>query len=89
MWNGGKDRPIDKHLITFVNLQLTVCQPSLVYRRNLIVAISDKVWDRLEDPDSEKWLCEWVPLRTIVDTPGSPFFKVKGLLAEVQADWEN
>jgi hypothetical protein len=72
-------------------LQITVCfiaNQRAVYRRNLIVTISVEAWDKLEDPDTQKWLpTKWVPLRTILqDFP--LFKKVEGLLAEVQADWE-
>ncbi|KIJ97321.1 hypothetical protein K443DRAFT_9978 [Laccaria amethystina LaAM-08-1] len=47
-----------------------------------------EAWDKLEDADTQKWLpTKWVPLRTILQDV--PFFKkVEGLLAEVQADWE-
>ena len=50
---------------------------SLIYRRNLIVTISDEAGDTLEDPDAQKWLC------SSHTTPGS------GLLAEVPCDWED
>ena len=46
---------------------------SLVFRHNLIVSISDEAWDRLEDPDTQKWLRKWVPLRMVLQKV--PFFK--------------
>ena len=58
----------------------------LVYRHNLITTISDEVWDKLEDPDTQKRLRQWVPPSH--NTPGSSvFIKVDGLLA--RADWED
>ena len=38
------------------------CQLSLVYRRNLIVTISDGAWDNLKKTDTQKWLRTWVLL---------------------------
>ena len=59
--------------------------PTLVYYRNFIVAISDEgVWDRLEDANGHKWVLLHAILR------GSFVFRtVDGLLAKVQADWED
>ena len=64
----------------------------LVYRRNLIVTISDEAWNGFDDRDTKKWLCKWPvspssPLRTTARS--FVFTKVDGLLAEVQADWED
>ncbi|EDR07315.1 uncharacterized protein LACBIDRAFT_328203 [Laccaria bicolor S238N-H82] len=56
-----RERPFDENF----DYQFVSCHPTFVYRRNLIVAISDEVWDRLEDPDTQKWPRKRVPLRMI------------------------
>ena len=54
----GKDRPFHEHcdyLLELANHGVFHANQSLVYRRNLITTISDEVWDKLEDPDTQKW----------------------------------
>ena len=47
----GKDRPFDEHfdhILKLANHGVFHAKPNLVYRGNLIVAISDEAWDRLK-----------------------------------------
>ena len=80
----GKDRPFHEHCdypLELANHGVFHANQSLVYRRSLITTISDKVWDNLEDPDTQKWLRNFAQY--------SRKFRVNGLLAEVQTDWED
>jgi len=73
----GRDQSFDEYFDYLLELEnvgvFHVNQELLVYRHNLIITISDEAWDRLEDPDIQKWLRKWVPLRTII-TLGSSVF---------------
>ena len=68
----GKDRPFHEHcdyLHKLANHGVFHANQSLDYRRNLITTISDEVWDKLEDPDTQKRLrriANGFPLRTIL-----------------------
>ena len=47
----GKDRPFDEHfdcILKLANHGVFHAKPSLVYRGNLIIAISDEAWDKLK-----------------------------------------
>ena len=78
------DRLFDEHLdylLELANYGVFRANQSRVYRRNLITTISDEVWDKLKDPDTQKWLRKWSPPSH--NTPGSSvFIRVDGLLAE-------
>jgi hypothetical protein len=53
-----KDRPFDENFDYILELNHGVLHANqgLVYRRNPIVTISDKAWDKPGDPDAQKWL---------------------------------
>ena len=50
LWK-GKYRPFDEHfdyILKLANHGVFHAKPNLVYRNNLIVAISDEAWDKLK-----------------------------------------
>ena len=58
-WEKGKDWPFDEvfeYLLALATHGVSHANQSLVYRHNLITTISDEVWDKPEDPDTQKWL---------------------------------
>ena len=79
----GKGQLFDEqldYLLELANHGVFRTNQSRVYRRNLIITISDEVWDNLEDPDIQKWLRKCVPPSHNI--PGSSvFIRVDGLLA--------
>ena len=84
----GKDRPFNEHFDYLLELGVFHANQSLLYRRDLITTVSDQVWDKVENQETQKWLRKWVPPSH--NAPGSSVLKkVDSLLAEVQADWED
>ena len=79
---GEGQRPTVRRALSLISLtcksRCVSYQPSLVHYRNLIVAILDEAWDRLEDADDSKWLSRWVPGPFARYSTKFRFFKSQG-----------